>query len=61
MKYFFMVVHRCARSAEETIINSGPRSSRPVARERAIGGWNYIHDPKRVFQRFAKRGRLPTF
>ncbi|KRR04441.1 hypothetical protein CQ10_17120 [Bradyrhizobium valentinum] len=38
MKYLFMVVHRCARSAEGTITNSGPRSSRAVARERAIGG-----------------------
>jgi hypothetical protein len=27
-----------ARSAEETITNSGPRLSRAVARERAIGG-----------------------
>jgi hypothetical protein len=38
MKYLFMVVHRCAKSAEETIANSGPRSSLAVARERAIGG-----------------------
>jgi len=37
MKYLFIVVHRCARSAEETITNSGPRSSRAVARERFIG------------------------
>ncbi|CUU16400.1 hypothetical protein CDS [Bradyrhizobium sp.] len=38
MKYLFMVVYRCARPAEESITNSGPRSSRAVARVRAIGG-----------------------
>src|SRR5260370_34891929 len=37
MKNLFIVVHRCARSVEETITNSGPRSSRAVARERFIG------------------------
>ena len=34
MKYLFMVVHRCARSAEKTITNFDPRSSRAVERER---------------------------
>jgi hypothetical protein len=40
LNYLFMFVHRRARSAEETITNSGRRSSRAVASERAIGGYS---------------------